>query len=127
MFHRMVISVLLVAWATQIAPALCVAGVLIHPCQCSERAGGEHTDDCDHETGCSHEGNCAADPCEDNYLRVERQCDDGNFVGGFALCLPDRLTDDANRDGIEPFQRGPASFPVGICLPFSPSDVPLLI
>ena len=34
-------------------PVLCMAGVLLHPCQCGE------------SIACGHEINCTADPCSD--------------------------------------------------------------
>ena len=35
------------------APALCLSGVLEHPCNCSDNVGGN----------CSHESDCPGDPC----------------------------------------------------------------
>jgi len=72
---RALVSTLLIAWATQAMPALCVAGVLSHACECTERAGCDHSSDCEHESGCTHESDCASDPCDEAVPRVQRQAD----------------------------------------------------
>lgn len=60
-------------WALQISPALCLAGVLSHPCDArieNESAPPSFSaSDHDHtesESGtCTHETNCGSDPCQD--------------------------------------------------------------
>lgn len=48
--------------STAFAPALCVAGVLAHPCEST------------HEGPCEHESDCTADPCNAVYVRPEFTC-----------------------------------------------------
>lgn len=38
-------------WTFSLLPALCTAGVLVHPC------------DCESNDGCGHESECSDDPC----------------------------------------------------------------
>lgn len=53
---RLILGCLVVLWALFALPALCVAGVVLHPCDCG--------------TECSHEENCLSDPCTDSQGRV---------------------------------------------------------
>ena len=69
-------------WALLLMPALCVGGVLMHPCECT------HSEDADHpeESGCGHESHCAADPCGDIVTKPDETQNvsleiDGAFVG----------------------------------------------
>ena len=55
-----------VTWSLMAMPALCVGGVVEHPCDCATPGG------------CSHEGDCDNDPCSGSTARVERQTDDGS-------------------------------------------------
>ncbi|MEK6675955.1 MAG: hypothetical protein AABZ47_09920 [Planctomycetota bacterium] len=56
-------------WTFVVMPALCVGGVLMHPCDCP------HTGDLDHQDkeGCGHESECATDPCGDVVTRPDDQ------------------------------------------------------
>ncbi len=79
---RKLFNLAIAFWALQISPALCLAGVLSHPCGPNEDAGlhpcesaGAHDDHAESrfaaiDSGpvsgsCSHEDDCSADPCQD--------------------------------------------------------------
>ena len=71
----MVLRVAIVAmacWSLQVAPALCLAGVLTHDCR-PVSSGGSSDHCCDSYDGpvsgpCSHESNCSSDPCSEKPL-----------------------------------------------------------
>lgn len=54
-------------WAFVGLPALCVGGMLTHPCACP------HADESDHpeDEGCGHENDCATDPCGEIVTRPD--------------------------------------------------------
>ena len=54
-------------WAFIGLPALCVGGMLTHPCACP------HADEADHpeNEGCGHESDCATDPCGEIVTRPD--------------------------------------------------------
>lgn len=65
-------------WVLHIAPTLCLAGVLTHPCvPAAERVcESTHCDEADHVAesskagSCSHESNCDFDPCQTPVIRA---------------------------------------------------------
>ena len=69
-------------WALLLMPALCVGGVLIHPCDCTHSGDEDHPE----KGGCGHESQCAADPCGDVVTRPSETQDisiaiEASFVG----------------------------------------------
>jgi hypothetical protein len=59
------LAILLVAWSLCVAPSLCVAGVLEHPCEDGAASDCEHgtTTHCEDKGTCPHAESCPHDPC----------------------------------------------------------------
>jgi hypothetical protein len=118
-------------------PALCMGGVLGHPCeaeiQCCDHAclddagaGGDETDPC------SHEGDCLSDPCRSFVVTID---------GGQRCGARETIQVQLRIDGPLPFAsadmpvvalaRSPHPLQRGIPAPLAPpcheSDLPLLI
>ncbi len=112
---REISSILVVVLSVLVVPALCMGGVLLHPC------------DCCHEDDCGHEEACASDPCSEWVVRHD------DFAPGFtktrpapagqACADPTRIP---NEDAFRVERRLPA-VPSRPMLPFPASDLPLLI
>ena len=71
-------------WALVLMPALCVGGVLMHPCDCP------HSQDADHQEkeSCGHEAECATDPCGTVVTRPSDGHDDAPNLDAFAFASP---------------------------------------
>lgn len=54
-------------WAFVGLPALCVGGMLKHPCACPHAEESDHPED----EGCGHENDCANDPCGEIVTRPD--------------------------------------------------------
>jgi len=52
-----------VVWALAVMPPLCMAGVVTHPCACTEGACCPSECGCDGNSQCGHESHCGDDPC----------------------------------------------------------------
>ena len=114
MTGRQLIAIAFVTWSLIAMPALCVGGVVAHPCDCATPGG------------CIHEGDCDNDPCSVSAARVEKQTNDLGAPGAIAsagLACPtvgrDELAQPSLRDVFRP--------PSGSNLPYRESDIPLLI
>ena len=128
-----VLSILAVGWAMLWLPALCMGGVISHPCDDHAVPGHDdspgHPDEPEapHDPGCSHESDCSADPCSQRVARHERQ---GGGVDAAELppaALPGRPSVGPHVDpSVLPSPCGPPP-PENEDLPFPPSDIPLLI
>jgi hypothetical protein len=59
----------LLFWTVLLAPGLCAAGVVLHPCECGSA------------DACSHEGCCLSDPCVDP-VPIPQSL----FLQGLTLC-----------------------------------------
>jgi len=100
---------------TSLLPALCLGGVIEHPCG-----------DCTEDAFCSHEEGCLADPCADAAVRQSAQ-----DSGGAPLLQPCPAPAGLSRY----FPPSSLGFPTGICpppprkknLPIPESGLPLLI
>ena len=100
---------LILAWTILGVPALCMAGTLLHDCECGTTIG------------CAHEEECSDDPCKE------------------VLALPSSGFDDVDEASPEviPFDPAPSTrtwvplrsleLPAQQNLPFPPSQRPLLI
>jgi len=66
-------ATLLLLWAFLVAPALCMGGLLEHPCDCGDGAP------CEYEESSQHEDSCAGDPCS----VVAVPDEDGNHLDDF--------------------------------------------
>ena len=96
------------------APALCLSGVLEHPCNCSDNVGGN----------CSHESDCPDDPCRvvaKDRPHVETLLPTFEFavaaiLWNSELALPQRCL----------IERPSSSLPHRKNLPCHLSDIPLL-
>ncbi len=99
-------------WSVQLAPMLCMAGVLKHPCHHHE------------EPDCSHESRCENDPCAplvQRHERPARQFDVQNPVASF-LWAPVQLRPQVRH------ATDPASSPINWQgRPYPPGSLPLLI
>jgi hypothetical protein len=103
-------ALLAMAWALMAVPALCFAGVFLHPC------------DCGTSVDCAHEEDCSDDPCTDALVRQDSQ-------GGHLVL--DILGTTAVMPWPEPVQAPGAPFPAPAVnrpnLPRPSGDLPLLI
>lgn len=112
---REISSVLVVVLSVMVVPALCMGGVLLHPC------------DCCHEDDCGHEDACASDPCSEWVVRHD------DFTHGFTETQPapaGQANADPARISYDDAFRGERRIPVAPprpMLPFPASDLPLLI
>ena len=85
---RRYFSILIAAWSFWGIPALCVAGVLAHPCapedkrcQNTDAPNCSHEEtDSKHDGECGHESDCESDPCSKMVVGRERSSDDGPLV-----------------------------------------------
>lgn len=113
--HR-VLAPLLFTWAVLLGPALCVAGVLEHSCECGHEADAQ----------CEHEEACASDPCasvtrpQDQETRPLLDLDE-QLAGALlpSLVAPTHLV-----PAPRPEPASPTGPPRGV-LPYPPSDRPL--
>jgi hypothetical protein len=99
-------------WATAVAPALCISGVLQHGCD------PHHANDCQHESGCEQ------DPCSQVAKAQEKSqpgplLDLSPLVAAVVSHLEITCSESHCLVDVEP-PREPK-------LPFAPSDVPLLV
>lgn len=114
-------------------PALCVAGVLEHPCapegkRCQETDAPNCSHEepgCPHDGGCGHESDCESDPCSTMLVGRERSSDDSPLVSLDAVAIAQwnehsvqalgstRIPDSVAKDIVQ--------------IPTHPSDIPLLI
>jgi len=130
---RRYFAILIVSWAFCGMPALCVAGVLEHPCAPHQGHDKEteHPDcpheepGCPHDDDCGHESDCASDPCSSTIVGRERL----NHEGPSLLLQPVTIPQSANTfvaaSRLLHIARDMASEMVQV--PTHPSDVPLLI
>ncbi len=118
----------------QVSPALCVAGVLSHPCEPDESApcsdfdhDSEHPESSSHpESGsCSHEGDCDSDPCQQLTVTKEARTQDSELAN-LSLPLSILAASVANVAALGVDQLV-ASAPPLLSLPVYESDLPLLI
>ncbi len=119
-----------------LAPVLCAAGVLTHPCECSEGlkecgacCAGDEENGCDCvDQGCSHDG-CDSDPCgatvrpeKDARTQVRGSLVESPVLGLLVLLHPDRPPAYGRRtaacSGSSRSTRN---------LPYPPSDLPLRV
>ena len=130
---RRYFSILIATWSFWGMPALCVAGLLEHPCapegkhcQDTDAPDCSHEEpDCPHDGGCSHESDCESDPCSTMVFGRERTSDDGPLVSLDAVAAAQwtehsvqvlgstRIPDNVATDSVQ--------------IPTHPSDIPLLI
>ncbi len=97
-FHRQAImlvrslSIVAVTFVLQGMPALCLAGLLEHPCTCSHPQ-----EDCH----CEHEQDCSSDPCAKLLTSQNRsRADDLPESPSLAVPLPDLILPDAAGSGL---------------------------
>lgn len=104
--------ILLLGWVLLLGPALCVSGVMLHPCDCPAGAI------------CAHESECSLDPCEDAVLRDATSVRTGLILAPIA----DLPTVSSTRPvtTVERTQKF-REIPDRIRLPYPPTDLPLLI
>jgi len=127
------LALVLVVGALVAVPALCVGGLIEHPCDCEPchdrgapgpgRDGG-HEDD---GGGCGHEDTCVNDPCTSLVARQDRSdetIDDWPPCACFSIELFGLIRDSLNDRAL-----GRDGRPTGCSpnLPYPPSDLPLLI
>lgn len=106
-------TVLTAVWALLALPALCVGGVIVHPCDCAATSG------------CGHEAACWTDPCNTITVRTEQQGDIGMPAPG-AASVPVCWTVDLQVFA-EAFRVDASESPPCENLPYPRSDIPLLI
>ncbi|HNO77510.1 MAG TPA: hypothetical protein PKN33_05560 [Phycisphaerae bacterium] len=135
--RRKLLNLILACWALQISPALCLAGVISHPCDPAANDTCQHENqtsdrslESDHpanepDGSCSHEDDCSADPCQQvaatNNARVDSPHEQipvlvaiGSETCAIDSTLPSTLIHTAPS-------------PHRLCLPAHASDLPLLI
>lgn len=100
---------LLLAWTLLGVPALCMAGSLLHDCECGA------------EIGCAHEEECSDDPCSD--LLALPSSATGDFDEALLPAVPFGPT--LSTGLAVPFEAAEVSYLSN--LPFPPSQRPLLI
>lgn len=109
-----ILPIILVLVLVVVAPALCAAGIIAHPCECG------------FNTSCRHESDCSDDPCSIDVIVSRLQ---GRFFDSFLPILvatpePSGLIADfTSRHSIDIDSRGS----VRAGTPIHASDVPLLI
>lgn len=121
-------SVAIVLWVFvwHIVPALCVLGVVAHPCDCGETADCESGHDCGPGDPCRHEANCADDPCSTFVIRPEREDNDPTARAQAPTALADFRSDGFDRPTLA-HPHSSAVSPLPRKLPYPPSDLPLLL
>jgi hypothetical protein len=126
-------AILITTWAFFGMPALCVAGVLEHPCAPDDNhCEKTDTHDCSHEEpdsphdgGCGHESDCESDPCSTMVVGRERSSDDGPIVSLDAVAIAP-----CTENSVQALRStwSPDDVATGnVQLPTHPSDIPLLI
>ncbi len=116
-------AIFMITWGLIITPALCVAGVLHHPCD------PVSTSDHEHDDPCPHESTCPQDPCGvvSVIVRATQYRDPGSmaeFLGAPAPAVAISACRESDVDtSVLPSLRSPPSGR----LPFPDSDIPLLI
>lgn len=102
-------------WTFAALPALCTAGVLVHPC------------DCQSDKGCSHETECSDDPC--NSVAPPREESTWTHVEALlAALIP--ILDVPREDAfvLTPFPPGVTASILDLAeIPYFDSDTPLLV
>ena len=109
-----------------ILPALCVGGLITHPCDRADMPRANSEPGCEHESDCHHDSTCPDDPCSNVVTRSNRRGVDGNpTLQSPAPCVT---------SGTIPVQGACLAFQCeGLAtthlknLPFPHSDIPLLI
>jgi len=126
-----VLNLVVACWALQISPALCLAGVLTHPCNpnedrtCATSCHSKPDRDLPVSGSCSHEDNCNADPCQDS--PVVKDGGDHSLGDATSLAaLPGFTAPGISlaRHDIQTNSNGPPNRPR---LPLHQSDLPLLL
>jgi hypothetical protein len=126
---RVTTKILLIAWVAMV-PALCLGGVLVHPCECPVEGCEDSANELgcvpEEKDGCGHESSCSGDPCA--MLRVGQTA----FAADLEMTLfvaPISIHDadiEIDRLAQAPGVRS-AETPPRTSLPYPPSDLPLLI
>jgi hypothetical protein len=131
---RSILATGLVAWALIGAPALCVAGLIRHPCESAGIACRTTVADCacDADPGdpespnSSHEGDCDQDPCTGLVVRPESP-EEFSQSGSAPIAMTETVRCDVALDSLvhTAHRAGPENFasPGHI----HPSDLPLLL
>lgn len=109
--------ILVLAWTLLLLPALCTGGWLLHPC------------DCGSTISCQHESDCGSDPCEIGMTRAESGSENLSEAASSTTCTRAAADDLARTLASRLVEGRPNASPVVelCCLPFPPSDLPLLI
>lgn len=135
---RGIVAIAVAVGALLVLPALCISGLIIHPCECADALEGKceagcahepdggHESHGDHESGCGHESECSDDPCTNLFVRYERLGDDFDAAPDAAApCFVSDLT--SAQRGTQVARRENVCWPDSRTLPIPISDVPLLI
>ncbi len=121
-----IVIIITVLSSFTVTPILCIGGVIDHDCGCASESGCPCETDCKHEDGGGHEGGCPDDPCSVLVVRPDRDGDDVLMdfqqIGSTAIVL-------ADFDPPSPLMARASTRSWSGCenLPFSGSDLPLLI
>ena len=114
---------LFLVWALLLVPALCVGGLIEHPCGC----GGESDIECQDEDTCQDEDSCTGDPC-DTIVRTNDQEGQRNLELASQQVLVAVLTLDAEPASVRwSWSSRPPLPPSRWNLPYPQSDRPQLI
>ncbi|MHC4695222.1 MAG: hypothetical protein ACYTFA_00615 [Planctomycetota bacterium] len=107
-------------------PSLCLAGFVVHECDCVRCDGCEHDSDHHHDDGCRHESDCPEDPCAVVAIPATGRCKTVGASGQVcALCITiDPVATDRLRLAA---LAGLGESPDAVNLPRPFSDIPLLI
>lgn len=126
-------SILIATWSVWGMPALCVGGVLEHPCA-PERKQCQDTDaskclheepGCPHDGDCGHESDCESDPCATTVIGRERSSKDDPLVSLDVVAIAQWTEHSAQALRSTPTRYSIATDNVQFHT--HPSDIPLLI
>ena len=106
---RRISCILVVVLSVLVVPALCMGGVLLHPCECC------------HEDECGHEDACASDPCPEWVVRND------DFTHDVTEDQPSAAPAQILNDEACFIERRLSAAQTRPVLPFPASDIPLLI
>ncbi len=120
------VAIILCMLAWHVVPALCVLGVVAHPCDDGETTRCDTDCDCGPGDTCGHDSDCADDPCSTVVTRPERKENDPT-----AWAPAPAAVADLSSDGLEcptpAYPDNSAATPFPRKIPYPPSDLPLLI
>ncbi|MHC4064177.1 MAG: hypothetical protein ACYSUQ_06550 [Planctomycetota bacterium] len=121
------VAIILCLLVFHVVPALCVSGVLAHPCGCEETAGCDA--ECEPNPGtcqCQHEADCGDDPCGTVLTKPKSDENDAAALVQPSVAPADLPDDDHRRCTSTGPQVRWESLPRD-ALPYHPSDLPLLL